>query len=284
MKRFVDHDPAGREARQLVYKLFGSPGLFFAAVGALTVSAWLASATYEIAGSLVAGRLPENPKVVIAGLSIFLLVVILWLARHATIERPYRVRLTTDPPPVRALILFLSRNPNEGPATYLNMPSVPLGDPAWREFMGKKSWRMPIEAIAYHAFRLEKVVILTSSENAATPGQGGSNEVFDQFVRILRGLQLDPRLEILSSADFGLEATVNFFDCEAVYDMTDKIFKELEKQYPENDILIDITSGTKVSTFAAQAVAFAGSRRCMYVNTNNYQVSSFDPTYSPDQS
>lgn len=51
------------------------------------------------------------------------------------------------------------------------------------------------------------------------------------------------------------------------------------KGHGSRDILIDITSGKKVSTVAGAAVALAEDRQFQYVDTTDFRVRTYDITY-----
>ena len=138
-------------------------------------------------------------------------------------------------------------------------------------------WRMPLEALAYHRRQLREVVIVFSN---------GKNDAKNQFLELLRGLWPDCRARLRTHSEIlgDLQDGVDFFDLEAMVEVTEELFHRLqrERHLKASEILIDITGGPKVASAAGAVVALVEWRRFQYVQQTpdgTFSVTTFDPTY-----
>jgi hypothetical protein len=183
-----------------------------------------------------------------------------------------------SPQKVRALVLFLS--PASGPDR--DEAFKKLSEPGFRltkeglSQLGKFSWRMPLEAIAYHLERLSYIYVIPSSDSVNAKG---THLDFSDFIKILD--RLLENHDLCLSDDY--KAGVDFENAQQLIECIESIYKNLhEKDIPDYDILVDITGGQKVPTVAGAAVALAEGRRFQYVSTRDYKVIAYDITYLPD--
>jgi hypothetical protein len=204
-----------------------------------------------------------------------------WLAAGA--RRRYRALVTKDDRPAQAkgLVLFLSslrvnhtRGIDESSALQEKMPQID-GIDAFRAAFPMLNWRMPLEAIAYHLPRLERVIVICSS------GADGSARQFPLFRELCGRVFPQATLRPMDAAelDTRFNGGVAFEDVDAVSRATDTAYQWLlDHGAALSDILIDITGGLKPNAVAATAVALAEGRRIEYV-TFDYRVTVYDVTY-----
>lgn len=207
-----------------------------------------------------------------------------WLARKALARINLVIVQDENPQKCKALILFLS--PPLKDMTWLTqeqkeeMQNSILQEEVRKRFEGP--WRMPIEAVAYHLDRLDKIVIFPSSDS---PGRDdGTFRNLDLFKRVVQrfvgdkkqGLQLVGLHELNSQWNVG----VDFENAQALVNALDRAFDWLHTQHIKDyDIMVDITGGQKVPTVAGAAVALGEGRRFQYVSTRDYKVRTYDITY-----
>lgn len=279
---------AREQAYQVAVHLLGSGNLrVIAAVVAMLIGiSWLGDTLFELLTDLDAaaqGQTIENwwPLHRRIGVGFFAaeLVVLWWLARD--VRRRYRPRIGSDPKPAQArgLILFLS-NLKPGPLDELTakMPEL-TGIDAFRAGAGENNWRMPLEAIAYHLPRLQRVVAVCSAESIVQ---------WPRFQELVRQLFRDAVLDLcelseLCPQDEDYQGGLAFDDVATVARATDDALDALlAAGLPLSDILIDITGGQKPNAVAATAVALAEGRRIQYVSGKGaapYDVTVYDVTY-----
>ena len=114
----------------------------------------------------------------------------LWLVSRTANER---VRVSVgqeeNPQPVKALVLFLSPVGDDADhvqAILSGSPAMRLDNRSDREKF-QRSWRMPLEAIAYHLLRLQYVVVIPSADYVTKKGLvAGTWHDLEKFCQITR--------------------------------------------------------------------------------------------------
>lgn len=232
------------------------------------------------------------------------LLVGLWLYTRNSIER-VRVHViqNSNPSKAKALILFLSpigidlpNRPSDRPVIEQILASeqeIGVSEESVREqFNG--SWRMPLEAIAYHFERLEQVVVIPSADSQARNGstRPGTHHEMATFRALVEKLTASRRVECRSMAELipelqqpskpleNFASGTDFEDAEALVECVELAYDYLlQRNLPAYEVIVDITGGQKVPTVAGAAVALAEGRRFQYVSTVNYVLREYDVTY-----
>jgi hypothetical protein len=197
--------------------------------------------------------LNDNLKVglIQTGISLFLLVsVFIYAKKNLKVNRKYRVvEINKDSKKFKILILFLSKEENTD--KYKDIES-------FEELINSRShrWAMPVVAIKEHMNTLKEVQVITSSE---TEGQ------FSQFKNLIEKLFPKRTFSIShgGSADFN--------NLEEVQEVVEACYEDiLKKGYKEKDVVVDITSGTKIASVGASAVTVVHPERYFqYVKERN---------------
>jgi hypothetical protein len=147
----------------------------------------------------------------------------------------------------------------------------------------KGPWRMPVEAVAHHIETLKVVVAIFSMPEPWLLANGNPNIRFCEMMRRLTQYKSDPLRVVPLTLDRTLESGIDFSDPNQILSAVESakhILLEEESLHPE-EIIIDITSGQKVTSGIAAASAFDDRVRCQYVDTKSYKVSAYDLTYIP---
>jgi len=245
-------------------------------------------AIFSVATNLISGGvdkyLPAWAGLILGVLLfLFILALVYFGIRHIASAMKIRVLQDDNPPTCKVLILFLSpvgRDLTTAKQIASGANPATITNPQDRQrFEG--SWRMPLEAIAHHIKRLEKVIVVPSADS---PGKtDGTYRDLDLFVSTVKKMCGDNGPELLSPKDLGLnsEHGVDFETAEALVSVLESIYARLrEKGYPDYEILIDITGGQKVPTVAGATVALDVGRRIQYVSLRDYHVRVYDFTVS----
>lgn len=214
----------------------------------------------------------------------------LWFASRATREIRPRVSQEERPAPVQGLVIYLSTlakgrdfdhtaELTEALEAEIDLDTYRTGP------LGRHSWRMPVEAIAYHRERLREVVLIGS------PGEQGSGRQRELFLRLTDQLFPEREFEILdiSLIDPQFANGVDFARLDAVTEATDQAFGYLQhtRRVAAREILIDVTGGFKTTSIGAAVAALAEGKRFQYVSSQrsaagaDYQVQVYDVTYTP---
>jgi len=168
----------------------------------------------------------------------------------------------------RSLIIFLSDHENIDELTLpKDLSETKLNSGERDTNLGR--WQMPLMAINFHSPRLERCVVLTSKD---------SQSQVDKFIEIVNNL-FGSKLKVTSST------ITNLGDPNAIIDGYRKSFTHLKEKedFPENEIVIDVTSGTKLVTIAGSFYALAKDRLIEYVDTQDYSLKMFNnQVVSPD--
>lgn len=255
--------------------------LFLVTLGWFTDSLfeWLSDAGLLLKGRSVEDWWPLHRVVAVVAFPLY--VVFLWgLARRARQRLRPQVRQDDDPPRARGLVLFLSTLKDEElteirGALRSGLTSVD----EFRHRFGRCSWRMPIEALAYHHDRLRHVLVLVSAGAPTGPGSVEQYALFRDLVLSLfpaPGLAVDP----VGVCDPRYEAGVDFEDLPALAEAAEDAYARLVGLgLRMSDVLIDVTGGQKPSAIAGAAVALAEGRCIQYVSTRDFRVRVYDVTY-----
>ncbi len=231
-----------------------------------------------------------------------LLAVLYLLARRGPSQPRPVIHEHTRPAQTRVLILFLSPAPKEPHAVYDirdGKKTVSLTD---REFLNSLtgSWRMPLEAITYHAAAeadgvpgvLERVVVIPSSDRVPGDGTGtvGQVKLFRDLISKLR--EADPRASEFTVVDLHQQihqqrvTVVKDYKTGVAFERPQELEEALyhaycalnEQGFADEDVLVDVTGGKKPPSIAGAVVALAPGRRIQYVSTDDYRVRVYDIT------
>lgn len=215
---------------------------------------------------------------------LFLLVTLflLGLVEEAAARVNLDIVQTDSPPPCQVLILFLS--PPGKDEQWLQQPLKDEMDDISNGSTRKRfegSWRMPVEAVAYHLTRLERIVVLPSSDSPDK--MDGTFRYFSLFAETMKQLtQTKKSIQIigLHEIDSRWDKGVDYEVAQALVDALHQTSRWLHDQgVKDQDILVDITGGQKVPTVAGAAVALGKGRWFQYISTRDYKVRAYDITY-----
>ncbi len=281
-----------QEMKQLLSHVLGTTQWRTVVVGLafLVTLGWFADGLYSVVEGLARWLVLANPpgwqlRVHLAPTLCFLMLLLWILGRARGWRERLRFRVVAERPPrpAKAMILFLSTfRPDLRDATLASYEKVEgaLADPEVRQQI-EQAWRMPIEALANHQDSLIQLVLVTS------PGEDGSHRLLPQFLGLLGRLWPEHGLIIQTVDEFfpELDKGVDFLDLERQVQVVDTMLRTLvEDGLRPEDIIIDVTGGTKLSTVAGQSVALAEGRRFQYVFTTGYEVVAYEASYLEDQS
>ncbi len=242
---------------------------------------WFVNATYDLPLLLDGNTALGFRLRVVGGLLAFLLVSVwlVWMASRANVTVPVIVVQTPDPPKVAGLITFLSP-PGADRAQIETFAASTVGEaePPDPRASLKGSWRMPLEALAYHAERLKYLVVIPSADDPrdpqGKPGTWRDMELFKAVVARYSGGRV--AAECLPDCHQG----VDYEDARAAKDGVDSAYASLlQRGLKTCDILVDITAGQKPTTIAGAAVALVEDRQFQYVSTRDYRVVTYNITY-----
>ena len=286
----ADQAPSAAELSSLkvLSHLFASNRLGFVvkAVLLLTFFNWFSSAGWEWLQWLpwLGGQKPAGIARLILGTVAFP-VMLLWLVMQARNARQFiRPRISEHSPNrVRGLVMFLSTLRQDYEERLPKALNEGLDLDGFRQQFDRASWRMPLEAVAYHTPDLELVVVIASA------GDGGSFKQLDKFKTLLEQMFADAKFMLVPLEDcFGEKDDKTAFNKGVDFEInperlaraTNAAYEHMRKQgLRPSDILIDITGGLKVPTVVGSAVALAEGRRIQYVSTQDYHVRVYDVSY-----
>jgi hypothetical protein len=269
-------------ALRILSHSLGSGRLWPAVVAVLLVTSlsWLGNSLYELLqwldGQPLSGWI--HLAFGLAGFPV-LLVVLTGQARQVRQQLHPTVYEDDQPRRVRGLVLYLSVMRPEDCQVLRDACRDGLDLAAFRERFPRVNWRMPVEAIAYHAERLEELVVIPSA------GETGSAAQMDLFRALLDRLFPAARFEcraidlIPGNHPAGLDFETH---TEHLARATNDAYEFLRgKGFKPLDILIDVTGGLKPTTVVGCAVALAEGRRMQYVSTQDYRIRVYDVSYEP---
>ena len=253
----------------------------------LVFLAWFADTTY---GWLLD---PDNASLSlpqkILGLGLFpALALILYLyARYWSRGYEVAVQVSEEPVAARGMISFLSPLRSDGEKTLERIIDENRGDAAglWHglnQAPFNVSWQMPLQALAYHADRLEAAVFLTSRDTEKGPG---SARQFDLFRELVAAYPPTAHLTIhdygeLAGEDWG---GIDPGDAKRIHHAFQTAHKLLCRQYGAKnyEVVTDLTGGMATATMAAVMFALGEGLVCQYVDTRDYKVRTYDLEYAP---
>jgi len=186
------------------------------------------------------------------------------------------------PRPVKVLVMFLStkgRGKDDALIEKLIKGGGSVTDDKLRASF-QESWRMPLEAIAHHIKRLEKVIVIPSQE---------SEQQVEQFKSLVRSLTREQAtgsgtaIEVLSLADLsdlrvyldpedtkGWDslAYVDFENAQAQNTILNAVLDCLmdKEKVPVDELVIDVTAGKKISSIVGTVVALGKDWSVEYVS------------------
>ncbi|NKN34651.1 hypothetical protein [Marichromatium bheemlicum] len=272
----------GRESMLMVLALLIGLGWFTD-----SLFEWVADVGTWIEGGAVEDWVPVHRVVAVC----FFAAVVYRLRMLAEAARErFRPQVETigAPPRARALILYLSNLKAEVFDGLATASASFDGVESFRKYAEREDirrsmpWRMPIEAIAHHRTHLSRIVLICSQDEPDGPGSASQRPLFEQLVRrCFPGHAFT--IECAEGGAQGDDPGVGFNDINALVRLTDIAFERLveEARVAPADILIDITSGSKLCSVAGAVVALAEGRRVQYVN-GQYQVQVQDVSYVLD--
>ena len=276
---------AQEQSRRVIDHLLGSsrPGRVLLVIATLVSLGWFSDSLFEwltdldhwCQGNTVADWWPLHRLI---GVFTFITIITALWANAAGARKRYRPRIASDPQPaaVKALVLYLSALPSPLADNDLTPPT---NLQQFRERQGDTSWRMPVEAIAHHLPRLQRVVLISSSGKHGSHAQGAR---FKQLCNQLFGNAL--QVDDIAALDNSWSGGIDFNDVERLTHATDDAHRLLEQGgLNPRDILIDVTGGQKTNSIAGAAVALAEGRTIQYVafdrDQHSYRVIAYDVTY-----
>jgi hypothetical protein len=232
-----------------------------------------------------------------------LLVVLYFLARRGPSQQRPKIHEYNQPAQARAIILFLSPVPKAPHPVHDVLDGKATGrltDRAWLATWDRAAWRMPLEAIAYHAATgpddrpgaLEHVVVIGSSDRIPGDGSGtvGQFGKFRDLVEKLRAA--DPQSSAFKVVDLhslichqrmtvvkDYQTGVDFERPQELEEAVYHAYRALNALGIDDDqILVDVTGGQKPASIAGAVVALAAERRIQYISTHDYRVRAYDVT------
>ena len=162
------------------------------------------------------------------------------------------------------------------------------------------NWRMPFTAIKYHmdvkGACLKSVIVIPSADNRDILGTHHLDEIFCQYVETAAREQnllltvtrvadvLDGgKMTSESGPQIDLTKGIDFSDIKNLVRLLFRLRRELQKDFHESEVLIDVTGGQVPNSVAAAVFAIlVPTRRFQYVDTNTYKVKSYDVSHELD--
>jgi len=205
---------------------------------------------------------------------ITLLSVSIW-ARKISDDLYLRIPQDDHPPKMQAMIIFLSPVGRDEEWLEESVKNIDWGcmtEKSDRErFLG--SWRMTIEAIAYHMDRLRTVIVIPSADSRVR--EDGSFRNIDLFKETINKLLPDG-----CSINIDVRDPVDYEDADALVVRLQKVYTDLYQEgFNDRDMIVDITGGQKVTTVAGAVISIIEGRRFQYVSTHDYKVRTYDIAY-----
>lgn len=251
----------------------------------LTLS-WFSTASYDLFILLFDCQRQSAGELVRLLIGLLLFPAIAWFllrkANEAAQRVPVAIHQDDNPVRVPALVMFLS--PPGQAVEYLTRVAkgeveAKLGDPVFRDSV-QFSWRMPVEAIAYHRDKgtLRAIVLIPSADT-----RSGKNRRDGTHADVGLFRELVTRLTDGKVAVYTLPNREKGVDYEQAQELTDAVEEAYAllaaKGFQADEVLVDITGGKKVPTIAGAAVALSEDRQFQYVSTHDYRVRTYDITY-----
>jgi len=238
-----------------------------------------------------------------------LVLLVLLLAGLATLIKkqvnrlPLEVVMTDAPPPSRCLIALLS------PAGKLKSVADGLSTEALRDLNGLRDfgpWAMLAHAVAHHAPRLERLILVASRDRSSTMADGPSKlsppsaschdlELAREFfVRVAAAHQVRTTGEALrvesaydlAPEEFKAPLGIDMEDVEETSSVLNALLQKLSKDkkpVAAGEVVLDITGGQKPATLAAALLALVKGRKFQYVSTESYKVFGYTIRVSSEE-
>lgn len=246
-----------KEEKKVLQSLFvqavGARSLFFI-LGFIFSTTWIASIIYDVLKD-------GNGRIVLFLVSAATLFVLFLyskkLQKEFASDDNIDINLVkTDSKKI--LVIFLS-DINE--KTYIGIPQKIDANTAsqWlNPNNGYNKWKMPYESIKRHKTALEVVYVLTSPESA---------KQLNQFKKIIRHT---------SKRKFNIvEVPIREINNAEEYNKAFNHIYSKSKKYREKEIVIDVTSGTKLYSIAGSYFALSTEKIIQYIDSD-YMVRQFN--------
>lgn len=274
--------------RAVLLQTLGTDSYVFIPVVLLIVlsMAWFANSTY----SLFITAPPTTWRMVVCLVSFpVTFIILVLLARKQLRKQAISVAEDAKPARVRGLIIFLSPMGPDKEFVKSIVDGTQQVDEQKSSYLQRftGSWRMPLESILYHIDRLEYVVLIPSADHRKDDGDisPGTIRETQHFIDLVSRMCAEASLGFIEPSDLGTEFTegIDFEDCQFLVRAVERGFELLEaKRLRDSQILVDITGGQKVTTFAGAVVCLAEGRKFQYVSTRDFKIRIYDPTYDPE--
>ncbi len=254
----------------------------------------------NIVASLMQEWIPKTILLAGAVAGVLHLFLLIARARRTATEEVAAEAQEVHIPKCRAIILFLSYRRGKTPVRdwlvdprfrggILN-PEIPkIMDPGTHE-----SWRMPVEGIAVHYPQIDRVIVFTSSDYLKDPVKReideGSHRQYPDFRQLLyrlfegtgRSLTITDVHEFLDARE-DLNHGLDFEDARGLVETLVEVYRRLHQVgYRNNEIMVDVTGGPKVTTVAGAAVVLGKDQVFQYISTRDHTPHAYDVRYPGD--
>lgn len=216
-------------------------------------------------------------------ISLVLFVIsILWLYHYRKSFLGIRTLQQVKTKASRALILFLS-TPNPEPESYsfpmkiisrdgieLILEGKSLSDDIEALNKVRWNWQQILRGIKPHKDKLKYLYFIGSKDSESTKGSFNYLDAAITFIK-----QYCPDIKT-----YRADTPVDFEDLESLIDVIYQAIKRLKNEGSgEDDIIIDVTGGQKVTSIAGAVITLNSSIRFQYVQTNPpYEARAYDLT------
>jgi len=243
--------------------------------------------------------IPKVALLVAALLAVAYLWILIRRAQRAATEEVTVSAQEVHVPHCRAVILFLSYRRGKTPVADwladarfrggISNPEIPrIMDP---DPKAHESWRMPVESVAIHYSKIERLIVITSSDYVTDTVKKsideGSYRQYEEFKLLLEELFEGTGREVKVTDLFKFlkgrkefEKGVDFENAHALVGALVAVYRELHKEkYQNKEIMVDVTGGPKVTTVAGAAIVLGKDQVFQYVSTRDHTPRAFDVTY-----
>lgn len=238
-------------------------------LGFIFSTSWMTSIFYDVVKDIVGAN---NTYAILLLLSIGILTILYFyfqkLLKDFADDNKIDINSEKERPR-KVLILFLS---NISDILYEAIPQKMDADniEKWLNDVAKinrghNPWKMPYLSIDRHKSTLEKIYILTSPE---------SRKQYEQFKKIIE--KSHKRTFLISQ-----KHVVDINDIDRYNSIFNTIYDE-NRNYKEEDIVIDATSGIKLYSIAGSYFALSSNKIIQYVDTSDYKVRQFNNKILPN--
>lgn len=277
--------PFAIESKRLLTTVFGSASSLSIVVASfmIVLSGVLVNSVYEVTTKELAklGLSYHWIFGILLAIFITLLLIMRFFAKRA-LEREELSVEENRPPHADVLVMFLSPLNDNGLAETSAYISTALPDTSVQDTinnMPQVPWQINFKALQNQLQDREQsrelvVVVQTSAK---------SLEQWQTFSGLVAALFKDKVKLMLSSAYLNEDTAIdsaNFEDLAIIFDTVQKIKIKGKAAKKNNEVLIDITSGTKICTIAGAMVALSKGQRFQYIN-NQHGIKSYNVAYQP---